>query len=200
MPRLFVGLEVPDKTAATLCTLRGGLPGARWADPADYHITLRFIGDISRRLARDIEDELSEIERDPLQLSIASLGVFGGDKPHSLIATIAPSRALSDLQADCERAMRRLGLPPEPRKFAPHITLARLRATSILDLADYLAMHGSLVFDAMHMERFALFSAREKFGGGPYIVEAAYRLDSMKQMPFHAMAQDMDPLNEQDFG
>jgi 2'-5' RNA ligase len=80
-----------------------------------------------------------------------------------------------ELQSQAERVLRRLGLPPDPRKFTPHVTLARLRSASVLDVADYLAQahQPSLSFTA---ERFALFSAREQVGGGPYIVEAAYPL------------------------
>jgi RNA 2',3'-cyclic 3'-phosphodiesterase len=177
MPRLFIGLEVPLEIAQRLSKLRGGLFGARWADPRDYHITLRFIGDVDRRRAREIEDALSEIARDPLELSLAHLDVFGGDKPHTLFASISPSPLLNALQADCERALRRLGLPPESRKFSPHITLARLRSASTLDLADYLAAQASLAAAPFTVERFALFSARDQVGGGPYIVEAAYPLE-----------------------
>ena len=46
MPRLFTGLEIPAEIGQTLSNLRGGLPGARWIDPENYHVTLRFIGDI----------------------------------------------------------------------------------------------------------------------------------------------------------
>ena len=46
MPRLFTGLEIPAEIGHTLSSLRGGLPGARWIDPENYHVTLRFIGDI----------------------------------------------------------------------------------------------------------------------------------------------------------
>ena len=46
MPRLFTGLEIPAEIGQTLSDLRGGLPGARWIDPENYHVTLRFIGDI----------------------------------------------------------------------------------------------------------------------------------------------------------
>jgi len=176
MPRLFVGLELPEDVATALAGLRWGLPGARWVDPSDYHLTLRFIGDIDRRAARDIEDELSEIDREAIPISIDGLGAFGGDKPHTVFASIAPNRALHDLQAEAERCLRRLGLKPEVRKFTPHITLARLRSASVLDVADYLAAHARFRDCHFTAERFALFSARETFGGGPYIVEAAYPL------------------------
>jgi RNA 2',3'-cyclic 3'-phosphodiesterase len=176
MPRLFIGLEVPPEIAGPLSALRGGLPGARWSEPSDYHLTLRFIGDIDRRAAREIEEELADIDREALQISFTGLGTFGGDKPHTLYAGVAPTRALIELQGEAERLLRRLGLKPEPRKFTPHVTLARLRAASVLDVADYLAEHGHAAHERFTAERFALFSARETFGGGPYIVEAAYPL------------------------
>ena len=46
MPRLFTGFELPAHIGQSLSTLRGGLPGARWIDPENYHVTLRFIGDV----------------------------------------------------------------------------------------------------------------------------------------------------------
>lgn len=176
MPRLFVGLELPEEVANTLASLRWGLPGARWIDPSDYHVTLRFIGDIDRRTAREVENELAEIDREAIPISVTELGVFGGDKPHTVYAAIAPNRALTELQAESERVLRRLGLKPEGRKFVPHVTLARLRAASVLDVADYLAAHARLPVCHFMAEHFSLFSARETFGGGPYIVEAAYPL------------------------
>ena len=57
MPRLFTGLELPDAVVGQLALTRGGVAGARWMEPEDYHITLRFIGDIDARTARDIVDD-----------------------------------------------------------------------------------------------------------------------------------------------
>src|SRR6266481_1117459 len=58
MPRLFTGLEIPAEIGQTLSNLRGGLPGARWIDPEDYHVTLRFIGDIDGIAANEIASVL----------------------------------------------------------------------------------------------------------------------------------------------
>ena len=52
MPRLFTALEIPADVGQSLSMLRGGLPGARWIDPENYHLTLRFIGDIDDALAQ----------------------------------------------------------------------------------------------------------------------------------------------------
>ena len=63
MPRLFTGLEIPATIAYDLAGLQGGLPGARWIDPEDFHVTLAFIGDVSPSTAHDIADLLSRLEK-----------------------------------------------------------------------------------------------------------------------------------------
>ena len=60
MPRLFTGLEVPREVGEVLSMFRGGLPGARWIDPENYHITLRFIGDIDNSTASDVAARKAE--------------------------------------------------------------------------------------------------------------------------------------------
>lgn len=177
MPRLFTALEVPDDVTASLSLLRGGLTGARWVDPDNYHVTLRFIGDIDDALARDITLALAEVRRPATTLRLDGLAVFGGRKPRAIIASVAPTAALLELQAEHERLLRRVGVEPETRKFTPHVTLARLNGTSSRQAADYLAMHGLFDRLAFAADRFVLYSARASVGGGPYVVEAAYPLD-----------------------
>jgi 2'-5' RNA ligase len=177
MPRLFTGLELPDAVAGQLALMRGGVPGARWMEPEDYHITLRFIGDIDARTARDVDETLSEIRRPKALVRFEQLSWFGGDKPRAIVAKVKPEPALMDLQAEHERLMRRIGLEPETRKYTPHVTLARLRGARQASVAGYLAERGALLADSFNAERFALYSAREGSGGGPYVVEAAYPLD-----------------------
>ncbi len=63
MPRLFTGLEIPAASAAALASARGGVYGARWIEPSDYHITLRFVGDVEPRMAGDVAEALAEIRR-----------------------------------------------------------------------------------------------------------------------------------------
>jgi RNA 2',3'-cyclic 3'-phosphodiesterase len=177
MPRLFTALEIPDDVADAISLLRGGLPGARWIDPSDYHLTLRFIGDIDDRLARDIEDELADAGRGPVDVTLTMLASFGGHDPHSVHLAAVPTRELADLAAAHERILRRLGLKPESRKFTPHVTLARMRHASVIDVAEFIASRGRIEPIRFKAEEFVLYSAREKFGGGPYIVEAAYPLN-----------------------
>ncbi|MGL4324719.1 MAG: RNA 2',3'-cyclic phosphodiesterase [Beijerinckiaceae bacterium] len=176
MPRLFTGLEIPPDIAFELSLLRGGLYGARWIDPENYHVTLRFVGDIDNRTARDFAHALDDISAPEIAVTLDVLDTFGGDRPRAVLARARADKTLTHLQADHERAARMVGCAPETRKFVPHVTLARLRSSSPLAVADWLSSRAiirSLTFTA---SRFVLFSARDSVGGGPYIVEADYPL------------------------
>jgi 2'-5' RNA ligase len=179
MPRLFTGLEIPADLATELSLLRGGLSGARWIDVENYHLTLRFIGDIDDKTANDVASALDTIHRPALTVRLEELGSFGGDRPRAIVAKAKPSQALVELQAEQERLMRRIGIPPEPRKFTPHVTLARLRGASTMAVADYLAMRGGFFARSFEVSRFVLFSSRASTGGGPYVVEADYPLGAI---------------------
>lgn len=178
MPRLFTGIEVPPETGLLLSAFRGGLPGARWVEPADYHVTLRFIGDVDGGLADEIAEALAAARpRPPLTLTLDGLAVFGGERPHSLFARVVPDPDLAELQAEHERILRDLGLPPDTRRFTPHVTLARLKRGAGPDgVAQYLDMQPVFARVSFTAPRVALYSARDSVGGGPYVVEAAYPL------------------------
>jgi RNA 2',3'-cyclic 3'-phosphodiesterase len=176
MPRLFTGLEIPPDIATELSLLRGGLSGARWIDVENYHLTLRFIGDIDERTAGDVYSALERVRRPALSVKLDGLSTFGGDKPRAIVARAKAEAPLIELQAEHERLMRRIGIPPEPRKFVPHITLARLRAASAMAVADYLGTVGYFPGRMFEAKRFVLFSSRASTGGGPYVIEAAYPL------------------------
>jgi 2'-5' RNA ligase len=177
MPRLFTGIEVPDSVAQRLALKRGGLHGARWIDPANYHITLRFIGDVDRAAAEEVTEALDRLAHsEAFNLRISHLGSFGGDKPRTLYAGVDNNPAMQRLHAAQERILQRLGLEPDSRKFTPHVTLARLRGASAEDIARHLAFAGRFEPMEFPVERFVLFSSRDSVGGGPYLVEQAYPL------------------------
>jgi 2'-5' RNA ligase len=176
MPRLFTGFELPPELAFDLSLMRGGMSGARWVEPENYHVTLRFMGDVDLAMARDISSSLAAIRREPCEITIDGLSAFGGEKPRALIAHVQAHAALIDLQGEQERLVRRLGLAPETRKFVPHITLARMRGVSASEVAHYLGGRGLFATRKFTAQRFVLYSSRDSVGGGPYVVEAAYPL------------------------
>src|SRR5438105_15846002 len=100
MPRLFTALEIPAEIGQSLAMLRGGLPGARWVDPENYHLTLRFIGDVDDRLAHEVASMLGMVRRTTFELRFDRLLSFGGRKPRAVVAAVAPTPALMELQAE----------------------------------------------------------------------------------------------------
>ena len=171
MPRLFTAVEIPANIGQSLALLRGGLPGARWVEPENYHVSLRFIGDIDDALAREIADMLGQVKRPRFDLRIDGLDSFGGNRPRVVVAAVPAVPELVDLQADHERLMQRIGLEPE-RKYRPHVTLARLRDTSSRQVADFLSTRQPFRSTPFPVSRFVLYSSRASVGGGPYVVEA----------------------------
>src|SRR6187399_2834062 len=159
MPRLFTAIEIPKDIGASLSMLRGGLPSARWIYPENYHVTLRFIGNIDDALANDVASLLDGISRRPFELRLDGLSSFGGNKPRAIIAAVAPNKALMELQAEHESIMQRMRVPADARKFTPHVTLARLRDSRPQEVAEYLAsrLYKSAPF---HVSRFVLYSSR----------------------------------------
>ena len=150
--------------------------GAKWAEPENLHLTLRYAGDIDNRKAADFAEELSYIRVPVFDLKLAGLGAFGGNDPHTIWAGVEGGDALEQLARANERAARNVGLAPETRKFKAHITLARLRGARPVEVARVLERHATYKSDSITIEQFVLFSSRPLIGGGPYAVEDEFPL------------------------
>ena len=176
MLRLFTGLELPTIVTEDLAMMQGGIMGATWINPQSFHITLRFIGDIDVGLGREVALALDRMELKPFSISLKGIDVFGGKKPRAIIAHVEESVELRRLHHAQERICQMLGLEPEPRKFVPHVTLARLKDPDPVALQHYIESHALYRSSTIRVERFVLFSSRPSRGGGPYAVEEAYAM------------------------
>ena len=178
MARLFTAIEIPYSAARALERLRGGVPGARWVDPENYHITLSFIGEVDGGLAHEADAALSEIEGPSFELRLCDVGSFGRTKPHALWAGVEQVRPLIELQSNASRALAKFGIRLEQRRYRPHVTLARLKQSDDAILAGYLSRHSGFRTDWFTVDRFVLMSSRPSKGGGPYSTERAYPLQA----------------------
>ena len=176
MIRLFAGIPVPDRIGQALAHIRQPLPGAKWVEPENYHITLRFAGDIDNAVAREFADFLARIDIDVFSLRISGLGAFGGNDPRVLWAGVEPCAGLAALQRATETAARSAGLKPERQQFKPHVTIARLRHSRPDAVSKLLQHHCALESPAFLVNRFALYSSKPRTGGGPYVVERHFAL------------------------
>src|SRR5215472_3713235 len=106
MLRLFVGIPFPPELKLRLGQLCAGVPGARWVDPGNFHLTLRFIGEVGEDLAADIDAALSRLRARPFVLQLAGTGSFGnGRLPRSLWVGVERNPALAVLRDKVELAL-----------------------------------------------------------------------------------------------
>ena len=144
MYRLFAALPVPETFHPGLVETQAGLAGASWRPAENFHITLRFFGNVSHASARDLDELLSEISCPPFEVSLEGMGWFGRREPTAVWARVRESDTLRALSAQCERAARRLGLEPDRRPFTPHVTLAYLHGTPLDETRAWVEHHHTL--------------------------------------------------------
>ncbi len=176
MLRLFVGIEFPPELKLELSLLCSGVPGARWVDPGNLHLTLRFIGEISEDIAADVDAALVGLKARRFTLQLAGTGVFGGNKPHALWVGVERHPDLVRLRDKIEQALIRAGLAPEQRRFAPHVTLARLRDPVLDALGHFLATHAQFRAAPLPVEHFSLIASFPTKAGSVYEDQADYPL------------------------
>jgi 2'-5' RNA ligase len=176
--RLFVALELPWALRQRLGILAGtGIPGARRVPPENYHLTLRFIGEMPGYRADEIDHALAALKAPGFPLVLAGIGTFTkGGRSTSLWVGVERSPALEHLQTKIETALQRCGVEPERRKFQPHVTLARLDNAAEGKVVSFVQAHNLFRSEPVPVEHFTLFSSRLGKEQPVYVPEVEYPL------------------------
>ena len=182
--RLFIAIKLPEAQRAALATLANGLPGAKWVSPENLHLTLRFLGELDGAQAADADEALAGLSMPGFELQLSGVSHFGeGRNLRALWAGIAPNDAIVRLHDKIEQVLIRAGLPPEKRKFKPHVTLARFKSNPGSALHGYLSDHALFRTPHFEVESFTLFSSFLSAGGAIYRPEAEYPLERLERHP-----------------
>lgn len=133
MRRVFVAIPVPDAVTDNLARLRGGDSNGniRWVTPANYHLTLAFLGDIPTAQIDDVVDATYRATEGVHPLHLVSQGVGAFPNPErarvlwagvagDVDRLVAVQRVLVD---ELSAAL----FKPDTKRFRPHVTIARLR-------------------------------------------------------------------------
>jgi RNA 2',3'-cyclic 3'-phosphodiesterase len=175
--RLFVALDLPHALRQRLADLAMGFSGARWVPPENYHITLRFIGETPRHTAEEIDLALAGLRGRAFSLSLAGVGTLDkAGRVAALWVGVERNPALEHLQGKIETALQRAGLPPERRRFAPHLTLARLDNAPEAKLAAWVQAHNLFRSEPVTVGHFTLFSSLLGKEQSVYTAEVEYPL------------------------
>jgi len=134
--RAFIAIELPEALKAEIARLQEQLKAksrtpARWVNPENIHLTLKFLGDIDSDTVDDILLAMGEAARgiSSFHFSVKGLGVFPNpQRPRIIWVGLTGSLdKLTNLQQNIDNALDRLGLPREKRPFSPHLTIARIQ-------------------------------------------------------------------------
>ena len=178
--RLFVALGLPAALRTRLSWMASGLPGARWVPPENYHITLRFIGEVPAWRAEELDHALAALRAPGFGVTLAGVGAFEkGGKIVSLWASVERNPALDHLQSKIETALHRAGLDSERRRFTPHVTLGRVEGVAQGKVASWVQSNNLFRSDTFPVEHFTLYRSRLGKEQAVYDAEVEYPLHTL---------------------
>jgi 2'-5' RNA ligase len=180
MFRLFVAIAIPAVLRQRLALLQGGVPGARWTNLADFHLTLRFIGEVDALEAEEIDEALRAVAAPGFTLAPDGVGHFGTKRAATILwAGVGAEPALRFLHAKIDRALVAAGQPPDDRSYAPHVTLARLRQAPAERVERWLLEHGPFRADPFPVDAFHLYQSHLGREGAVYEILESYPLGTI---------------------
>ncbi len=125
MIRAFLALDLPDHIRSLLAVQQFLLPLPRKMDPAQFHLTLAFLGEVPDMVLEAVHDAMLALRLPAFDLALQSIGHFGGPKPRAVYAGAQVNAALIHLQTKVETIARRAGCDIPHTRFVPHVTLGR---------------------------------------------------------------------------
>lgn len=177
MPRLFIASALPAAIRAQLAALQTVLAGARWVRAEQMHLTLRFIGAVDANRTQQIAAALESVRAPEFELNIQGVGYFPPRRaPRVLWAGITENPRLQQLYREIEGTLGQIGLVPESRPFAGHITLARLDNSPVGGVQQFVSQHRSLRLAPFTVREFYLYASELQPSGAVYRCLATYPL------------------------
>ncbi len=176
MVRLFVGLTLPQSVKQELLGLMAGLEGVKWQREDQLHLTLNFIGEVPEPQAEEIELALSAVPFAPFVLRLEGLDIFGNRRRPRMLWTGVPLENIEQLQhlhAKIDRVLQRCSLEADPRKYVPHVTLARFRG-KVRRVGSYLEHHSRYKSPAFEVDAMTLYRSHLGHQGSHYVVVSSY--------------------------
>ncbi|MEO8841791.1 MAG: RNA 2',3'-cyclic phosphodiesterase [Kofleriaceae bacterium] len=193
--RLFLGLRVSVATANGLAQCAEQLARrardanleVKWVAPANYHVTLKFLGWTRADLLEALDDRIAAAVAaapaiGPFKFKTAKLGAFPSlDKSTVVWAGVEDPGAIAELAKRIEAAAVDLGFPAEPRPFHPHVTLGRVRETRLL--REVVLPMSEQMFSASNADHVILFESETKSSGSVYKEISKIALKTAREAP-----------------
>jgi 2'-5' RNA ligase len=175
--RLFVAIDLPDRVNHQLVNYAGELHDVRWYGPDDYHLTLKFIGEVEEQTEQNIRKQLDEVRLTPFTVTINRLGYFPPDRhPRIIWAGFEASESLQALHDDIDERLSEMGVEREKRDFTPHITLGKNKGVPKTRVETYLERRSDIHIADIPVDSFILYSSELTPDGAVHTPEKTYQL------------------------
>ena len=177
MYRLFVAIDLPEEIRKSVADIGRGLPGGRRVPLEQLHLTLRFIGEADNETFAAVRSALAGIMGSAFPMALRGVGHFPtGRHPRVLWVGLAESAPLMALRQEVELALIGAGIPPEERRFSPHLTLARLKETPPGQVIALEERYRDFDAGPFPVTEFHLYSSALTRNGAIHTREATYPL------------------------
>jgi len=176
--RLFIAIPLSGVARRRLAGLCEGLRVGRWIDPANFHITLKFLGEVDRHQAQDLDAALEGIRAPAFDIAFDGLGTFERKgKVHTLWVGVEKTAEIKRLRDKVERACQQVGFAPEGGRYTPHISLARFKVPPPPgDIGAWLERTEPFSAGPYPVDRFTLFQSHLNREGAVYDALVDYEL------------------------
>ena len=175
--RCFIAVEIPEPIQALLKPVQTHLQsqihrGTSWTKPGNFHLTLKFLGDIHPEASNDVSEALQRVteRHPPFSIAFGGIGAFPNlARPRVIWLGIKQGAStVSRLAKAVNLELADLGFSPDNR-FHPHLTLARLRtATNLEPLKNILRKYDTIVGGSMRVNEIALMQSQLHRNGAIY--------------------------------
>jgi 2'-5' RNA ligase len=173
--RAFIAIDLPEALHTALAeaqqNFRSAARDARWTRPEGIHLTVKFLGEISDAQTKQVVEALTQIGPfEPFSIEVKGFGFFPqAQRPRVFWAGVMAPPALTQLAAQVENRMEKIGFAREDRAFSAHLTLARFqvpRPQPALEAA--IAARADTSLGAFNASEFFLFESKLSPQGAQY--------------------------------
>lgn len=176
--RLFVAVDLPDEVNQLLGSYAEVLRDVRWYEPSAYHLTLKFIGEVTSEKMRAIQEQLEQVSGEPFRLTINRLGYFPPNRhPRVIWAGFDECEPLQKLHDDIEEKLKQLGVEKEDRDYIPHITLGKNKGVPKTRVETYIDRRSDIYIPDIPVDSFILYSSELTPDGAIHTPEQTYPLE-----------------------
>jgi len=184
--RAFVAVEFPaplrDPVVAVQATLRAAGADVTWVEPANLHLTLKFLGDVDDAKVPALTDALRAAVQPhaAFTMTVEGIGAFPSTRSPKVVwvGVAADPSLLAALAEGVDRACMALGFPSETRPFAPHLTIGRVRSRrGLAPLVKALQTVECLGGTPAPVDHVTLFQSTLSSKGPTYTPLAEFRLE-----------------------